>query len=176
MAKPRHVPGQASEEEYKGSTSKVASAARPSNSEPPGHDPNPSSQPQSWWDTTILDIGATCDIIGKQAMEWATIGDRKYPVDLETVSDTIPVTQEGDWTISGALKMAKSLVVPSSLYSLVSLPNRLLQGWKWRAEGEKAELVSPGGEQHMFDLVKGLFRYRGKAKQRGGKFVKKKQR
>ena len=64
--------------------------------------------------------------------------------------------------------MVKSLVVPSSVYSLVSLPTRLVQGWKWTAEGKTAQLESPEGDSYVFKLVKGLFRYRGKAKTRDG--------
>ena len=116
-----------------------------------------------------MDIGATCDVIGNRAMPWAKISEMTEPVNLETVSDTIPITNEGEWTIEGALKMVKSLVVPSSVYSLVSLPTRLVQGWKWTAEGKTAQLESPEGDSYVFKLVKGLFRYRGKAKTRGCK-------
>lgn len=164
---PRVVPGKTDGGEQKGSASEVANTTRPSNSNPKDH--NPSIQPESLWYNTILDIGATCDVIGRQAMDWATIGDRKDVVELETVSDTIPVTKEGDWTISGALRMAKSLVVPQSVYSLVSLPTRLLQGWKWQAGGSEAVLESPEGETHKFTMEQGLFRYKGKQKSRGCK-------
>ena len=167
MAKPSFVPGQTSKVEQKSSDSEVASTTQPSNSKSPGT--NPSLKPKSWWDTTILDIGATCDVIGNRAMPWAKISEMTEPVNLETVSDTIPITNEGEWTIEGALKMVKSLVVPSSVYSLVSLPTRLVQGWKWTAEGKTAQLESPEGDSYVFKLVKGLFRYRGKAKTRGCK-------
>ena len=110
----------------------------------------------------ILDLGASCDIIGAPHLEEAR-DEGPARANLETANETVQVDRKcsiGPENGQPGLAM-KGLAVASSAMSLVSTVPRLAAGWVFWAWNQRAGLEDPEGNTHVFELEEGLYRYKG---------------
>ena len=109
----------------------------------------------------VLDSGATHDLIGQSLEDRVT--DRQViddPIPLDTAGNRVWVKETGSYTVNGMLGFKDAMMAQWSKLSLLSLVDRLGQGWTWRGSGNEIVLCDPKGSHHLFKLKDGLFRYR----------------
>ena len=111
-------------------------------------------------DDIILDIGATSDVIGgSHCGKVEDIELLSEPIGLGTAGGKVNVSELGSYGINGLLRFSKSLMAPWSSMSLLSICDRLSNGWAWRGMGDCITLVDPSGAMHNFVLRNRLFRF-----------------
>ena len=106
-----------------------------------------------------LDSGATVDVLGKHDCDRAS---HVQPVSdahvLETAANTVQVDSVGDCTVVEGLEVRQGWMAPWMQVSLLSLTQRLKDGYMMVAHGDRAVLVSPDGSSVGFQEQDGLLK------------------
>ena len=106
---------------------------------------------------TILDSGADRDVLSN---EYRHTYSNIKPVDninIKGINGITPVEETGDVEHVEGLNTKDGLINKHSEYSCISLPNRMMAGWKCLMSDMGAWLYSPNNKVYEFILHKGLY-------------------
>jgi len=110
-------------------------------------------------ESVVADWGSTVDVVGKDGCPHATnVRTPSRPIKVDTGGGTVEFDQVGDRDLGGGLTMEGALMAPWLNHTLVSIKNRMKQGWQWAGSGDKIVVVPPGGGAAVeFEMQDGLF-------------------
>jgi hypothetical protein len=115
-----------------------------------------------------LDSGTTEDVLGHDECPNAsnvTTLDKAIP--CETMMGVVDIEERGDIKYSEDLETKSGLMAPWSTMTLLSLTQRMSEGWKFVAEGTMG-LLSRGGKEIRFRVDEGLLKLVRESDERGG--------
>ena len=97
--------------------------------------------------SSCLDSAATVDLLGGKHCEQASnVQDMDSPQALGTAGEDVEVVQVGDCEVHEGMKLQGACMAPWMDKTLISLGNRVKEGYTMIAGGTEAYLISPAND------------------------------
>ena len=105
-----------------------------------------------------MDSAATIDLLGSEHCRQATnVQDMEVPQALGTAGDDVQVSQMGDCEVHEGMSLKGAWMAPWMNKTLISLGNRVKEGYVMIAAGTNAYLISPVHKIYKYTLSDGLY-------------------